>query len=219
LHIDPSYARANALMAWVHAQRLNLGWDRVEERREEARAFAHLAVSEDPNDAWAHLALGYIDAMSRRTKPAIEALKASIALNPSFGFAHGMLGTTLAYAGAPDLGFEHCTLALRLSPRDPQQAPYLSALGLCHFLAGRFVEAADLQRRAVQMRPHFVSAWRTLAAASGQVGDRATAIAALKEAVRMQPSLSIGWIERYHPIVREKDRMIYLEGLRAAGLS
>jgi TolB-like protein len=51
LRIEPSYPRANALMAWAHAQRLNLGWDRVEDRSEEALAFAHRAVTEDGNDA------------------------------------------------------------------------------------------------------------------------------------------------------------------------
>jgi adenylate cyclase len=75
-----------------------------------------------------------------------------------------------------------------------------------------------LQREAVSLRPHFVSAWRTLASASALSGDLDKAIAALAEASRLQPSLSAEWIERHHPIVRESDRTIYLDGLRAAGL-
>ena len=31
--IDPAYARANALLAWVFAQRLNIGWAPVQESR------------------------------------------------------------------------------------------------------------------------------------------------------------------------------------------
>jgi TolB-like protein/cytochrome c-type biogenesis protein CcmH/NrfG len=218
LRIDPSYPRANALMAWAHAQRLNLGWDRMEDRREEALAFAHRAVTEDGNDAWGHLALGYIHAMSRRTEPAVEALTASIGLNPSFAFAHAMLGIAHTYSGLSDLGAQHIGLALKLSPRDPQHAPYLSALGLCHFIAGRYPEAARLQREAVTARPHFVSAWRTLASASALSGDMDAAVPALAEASRLQPSLSAAWIERHHPIVHERHRAIYLEGLRKAGL-
>ena len=34
--IDPGYARANALLAWVFAQRLNLGWGGFDETRETA---------------------------------------------------------------------------------------------------------------------------------------------------------------------------------------
>jgi adenylate cyclase len=110
LQIDRSYARANALMAWVLAQRLNLGWDRMEERREEALSYARAAVSEDDNDAWGYLALGYIEAMSRRTEPAIKDLTASIQLNPSFAFAHAMLGMAHNYAGLPDVGMQHIRL-------------------------------------------------------------------------------------------------------------
>jgi TolB-like protein/cytochrome c-type biogenesis protein CcmH/NrfG len=219
LRIDPSYPRANALMAWVHAQRLNLGWDRMEDRREEALTFARLAVANDGDDAWGHLALGYIHAMSRHTEPAVEALSASIGLNPSFAFAHAMLGMAHTYAGFPDLGAQCIGLALKLSPRDPQHAPYLSALGLCHFIAGRYDEAARLQREALAMRPRFVSAWRTLASASALSGDLGAAAAALAEASRLQPTLSAAWIERHHPIVQNDHRATYLEGLRKAGLA
>jgi len=94
-----------------------------------------------------------------------------------------------------------------------------SALGLCHFIAGRYPEAARLQREAVTARPHFVSAWRTLASASALSGDREAAAQALAEASKLQPSLSAEWIEKHHPIVHESHRAIYLEGLRQAGLA
>jgi TolB-like protein/Tfp pilus assembly protein PilF len=216
--IDPGYARANSLLAWMYAARLNIGWSPLTESREQALSFARLAVEQDGQDAWARLALGYIHSMSRRFAPAVEELTVSIALNPSFAFAHAMLGMAYAYAGASDQGLQHVSLALRLSPRDPQQAPYLSALGLCHFMARRFAVAADLQRRCVQLRPFFGSAWRTWAAASGLCGDRQTAAAALAEAKRLQPELSIAWVEQNHPIVLEKDRAVYIDGLRLAGL-
>jgi hypothetical protein len=38
------------------------------------------------------------------------------------------------------------------------------------------------------------------------------------EAKRLQPTLSIDWIERHHPMVRESDRGLYSQGLRSAGL-
>jgi hypothetical protein len=57
-----------------------------------------------------------------------------------------------------------------------------------------------------------------LAAAAGLAGDRDTASQALSEAKRLQPSLSIDWIERYEPLVRSEDRARFIEGLRTAGL-
>jgi adenylate cyclase len=44
------------------------------------------------------------------------------------------------------------------------------------------------------------------------------AASALAEAKRLQPSLSLEWVDKYHPIVRAQDRAIYSDGLRKAGL-
>ena len=91
-------------------------------------------------------------------------------------------------------------------------------MGFCHLIAGRFAEAVTCERRAVQLKPRFVTAWRTLAAAAGLAGDTAVAAGALAEAKRMQPSLSPEWVEKYFPVVRKEDRARYIEGLRLAGL-
>jgi adenylate cyclase len=50
-------------------------------------------------------------------------------------------------------------------------------------------------------------------------GDLDVARHALSVAKRLHPSLSVEWIEEYHPIVRENDRATYIAGLRAAGLT
>ena len=67
--------------------------------------------------------------------------------------------------------------------------------------------------------PNFGTAWRTLAAAAGNAGKLEQAAQALSEAKRLQPSLSVDWVEKYHPIVHARDRTVYIEGLRAAGLT
>jgi adenylate cyclase len=85
-------------------------------------------------------------------------------------------------------------------------------------MAGRFAEAVEWERRAVELRPHFGSAWRTLAAAAGKAGKLDVATRALSEAERLHPSLSVGWVEKYHPMVHARDRVTYIEGLQAAGL-
>jgi len=85
-------------------------------------------------------------------------------------------------------------------------------------MAKRFAEAAAFEHRAVQLRPHFGTAWRTFAAAAGLAGDVDLAARALSEAKRLQPNLTIDWVERYHPIVRAEDRAVYIDGLRKAGL-
>ena len=43
-------------------------------------------------------------------------------------------------------------------------------------------------------------------------------LAALVEARRAHPGLSIDWLEKYHPIVHDHDRALFIQGLRAADL-
>jgi Flp pilus assembly protein TadD len=57
-------------------------------------------------------------------------------------------------------------------------------------MAGRFADAVEWERRAVELRPHFGTAWRTLAAAAGKAGSLDTASQALSVARRLHPSLS-----------------------------
>jgi adenylate cyclase len=130
-----------------------------------------------------------------------------------------MLGLTYAYGGLREESLAEVAIATRLGPRDPFASPaILSTTGLCHFLAGRYSEAIEFERRAVQASSSFGTAWRTLAAAAGVAGDTETAASALAQAKRLQPNLSLDWVEKYHPIVRADDRAVYIDGLRKAGL-
>ena len=87
--------------------------------------------------------------------------------------------------------------------------------GALLFHGGRFVDAVEWERRAVELRPNFGTAWRTLATSAGITGDLEVAANALAVAEQLHPSLSIEWVEKYHPIVHARDRLIYIEGLRA----
>jgi len=216
--IDPDYPRANSLLAWTHAARVHLGWDDFADALATARAMASRAIERDPEDPWTHFVAGYVHMVSRSFAPAVTELTEAITLNPSLAFAHMILGCAYGYGGMPQDGLHHLAIAGRLSPRDFTQAGYLSTTGLCHFIAGRYDEAVQFERRAVALRPFFGTAWRTLAASAGMAGDRALAGQALEQARRLQPSLSMEWIEKFHPIVREPDRALYIKGMRIAGL-
>jgi tetratricopeptide (TPR) repeat protein len=133
--------------------------------------------------------------IARHFDQAVEALSEAISLNPSLAIAHMMMGCAYGYGGLPKDGMHHLAIAERLSPRDFTQAANLSIKGMCHFVTGNFSESVRLESRAVKLRPHFGTAWRTLAAAAGMAGDPAAAAGALAEAKRLQPSLSVEWVE------------------------
>ncbi|AZO31102.1 tetratricopeptide repeat protein [Mesorhizobium sp. M1B.F.Ca.ET.045.04.1.1] len=218
IDIDPNYPRANCLLAWALAAKAMLGLADAEAALPTAHDMAQRAIRSDPQDPWTHFAIGFVHMGSRRFEQAVKALSEAIFLNPSLAYAHLILGSTYAYAGMPDDGLHHVALADRLSPRDFTQAGSLSVTGLCHFMAGRYAEAAEFERRAVDLRPNFGMAWRTFAASAGMAGDRDAATEALAQVRRLHPSVSVEWVEKYHPIVNQKDRARYIEGLRVAGL-
>jgi len=217
--IDPGYARATSLLGWVYGARAHLGLSDPAEMLDTALRLAQRALDQDPSDPWAYLASGYVHMVARRFKPAIEQLGEAINRNPNFAFAHMVMGSSYGYGGEPEKGLHHLALAMRLSPRDSIQAANLSTIGTCHFMAGRYVEAKEYQHRAVLLRAQFGTAWRSLAAAAGLAGDIPLAASALSEARRLQPSLTLDWVEAHHPIVRTEDRANYIEGLRRAGLT
>jgi adenylate cyclase len=217
--IDPNYAQANSILAWTNAVRAAFGWDDPSDALTAALSRAQRAIVQDDRDPWGHFVAGYVHTLARRFKPAVEELHEAIACNPSFVHAHTILALAYCYGGRPDECLAELAIATRLNPRDQNQnAIILSITGLHHLMAKRFGEAVEFERRAVQAWPFLGTAWRTLAAAAGLAGDSEIAASALAEAKRLQPSLSLEWVEKYHPIVRAEDRATYLEGLQKAGL-
>lgn len=216
--IEPDYARAHSLLAWTYITGSHMGWVSFADAFGLALESARRSVERDGEDPWAHLALGYVHMLSRRFKPAVEELEEALQLNPNFALGHMVLGSAYGFGGAGDDGLQHLAMGMRLSPRDPHQSFYQSASALCHFVAKRYGESVNLNRRAVLLRPRFTSAWRSLAAGAGMTGDIETAAEALAATKQLQPDLSVEWVEKHHPIVRSEDRAIYIEGLRAAGL-
>jgi adenylate cyclase len=218
VELDPDYALAHALIAWVHCGRVHYGKGDHDSEVAAALESARRAIMLDPDDPWGHHALGFAYAVSRHTDQAIEELNAALARNPNFARSEMLLGCAYANAGLVDEAMRHLAISTRLSPRDVTEAPILYNYGLCHFLAGRYVESIANMRRAVELRPNYFAALTGLAAAAGLAGEDEAASRALAEAKRVQPSLSVDWIERYHSLVRPADRARFIEGLEKAGL-
>lgn len=218
IELDPGYARAHCLLAWIFASRVQLGTMDYERGISDGLTLAQHAIDLDPEDPWAHLAAGYVFTFARRTGPAVEELNEALQRNPSFAIARVFLALAYGYAGLAEEGYRQLEIATRLSPRDYLQAANLSTEGLCHLVAHRYDEAVVAERRAVQLRPDFGTAWRTLASAAGLAGDLELARQGLAECKRLQPNVSIAWVEKNYPMVRPEDRSRYIDGLRRAGL-
>ena len=116
----------------------------------------------------------------------------AVALNPSSAFAHGILGTALDNDGRSSEGTGEIELALKLSPRDPQNHIFINTLARAHLNARDYEAAAHWAEEAIRQKPDFPHAHYLLASAAGHLGRHDQARAALGECERAQP----GFVER-----------------------
>jgi hypothetical protein len=96
---------------------------------------------------------------------------------------------------------------------------YFGIAAYTQFIARNYAEAMRLAREGIRQRGDFVGAHRVLTAAAGMAEQLDVAAAALRELRRVQPNISLTWIEAHMPIRQPDDMRHYLEGFRRAGMS
>jgi TolB-like protein/Tfp pilus assembly protein PilF len=218
IEVDPDYAKALGLLAANHVFGVRQGWLDPETSIPIAEHAALAAVQADSEDPWAHHALGSLYMYTRRFDDSLAQFELALSLNPNFSLAHGRHGLALAFCGRWEEALEATGRALRLSPRDPFAAMYHGAAGLAQYIGGNYEEAMRVARVATRLRGDFAGAHRPLVAATAMAGHAEAAAAALYELRRLQPNISLAWIEKEIPLKQDIDLMHYLEGFRRAGL-
>jgi len=213
----PEYGPAHSMLSFCLLFSLYFGVDDITGRIDEAASHAARAVELDDSDPWAHLARGYHSFTVRKTEEAIDAFQRALTLNPNFAAAHGYLGWALAFDGQADAAIEHLNQAIRLSPHDPQNAMFNSALAAAYYLDERYAEAVRYARKAIQLRPGIAGSHRIYCASLAQTGQIEAARSALSQLRRLQPDISIGWMEQYVPY-KPVPMARVIEGMRKAGL-
>jgi TolB-like protein/Tfp pilus assembly protein PilF len=215
---DPRYARAHALLGWTKARLVWSGWGGDPGANYPAALdLAKKALALDSDDPWTHLVLGWVQVVMRRPADAVAALSKAVELNPNFAYGHACFGWTLAAAGRSDDAIRHIDRALRISPRDTHMHVFVAFYAIALMSAGRYREAADWLRRAVQDRPGAAVSYRALVANAALAGDIEGARSALAELQRLHPGISLAWLEANVPY-EEPLRGRYVEGFRLAGL-
>ncbi|MDA9548985.1 tetratricopeptide repeat protein [Bradyrhizobium yuanmingense] len=217
--VDPAYGKALGLLATSHMFGAHMGWADMAATVPVAERAALAAVEADREDAWAHHGLAYTYLFRRRFDDALAEFELALRLNPNFAMAHAFHGVTLCYAGRWQDGDAAARRALRLSPRDPLAAIYCGVAAYARFVGRDYAGAVQMARESMRQRGDFVGAHRVLTAAAGMLGDPALAASALEGLRRAQPEVSLAWITRELPMLREEDRTHYLEGLRRAGMT
>jgi Flp pilus assembly protein TadD len=104
-----------------------------------------------------------------------------------------------------------------MSRRDPQNAILYVDLAAANYLAGRYTEAIAFGQKAIQRQTSFTGSHRIYCASLAQAGQLAEARAELERLRKLQPDISIAWIEKFVPYT-SGPMAKFVEGTRKAGL-
>ena len=219
LKLDPQYAPAHALMALALETRFARGGHRkADAEASERHARAAVAYGADDSTALAIASLP-LSMVAHDFEAASSAVKRALDLNPSCAVALFFGGQAHAYGGDHALAEDYATLALRLSPLDPQSFMALNALGIVRGLAGRLDEAVSFFSKAVQANPRFSFLYAFQAAALAHAGRTDEAATAASRMLAMQPHFRVASFRHFASGFCRKDVLDWISaGIRKAGL-
>lgn len=191
LSIEPDYALAHGLVAWAyHIIFQRAGRDNGS--RLSAISHAHQALSFGRTDAMALTLGGFVTSMDEHDRVAARhAFESALAISPSSAFTYFLGSVAQGYAGEAERAIEWGQRAVRLSPYDSLVffAWHGTCIGL--FMLGRYAEASDIERRAVQANPGFSNFHLLLAACLVKLGQIDAAREAAARVLAIDPAFSI----------------------------
>jgi TolB-like protein/DNA-binding winged helix-turn-helix (wHTH) protein len=218
---DPAFARGHGALSYVNVQRAfsDAPADRAA-RLETALHQARTAVALDELDCFCHCALGRALCLMRQNDEAFAAIELSLELNPSFAQGYFAQGFNVLWLGRAIEAETLIDRATMLSPRDSHLWSFHHARAWAHFSLGEYDIAAEFARRATRQPNVTHSAFVTLAASLGQLGERTEANAAAADLLRRKANYTAATARQELFFCNDQDFLDrYTEGLRLSGIS
>ena len=174
---------------------------------------ADRAIALAPDTMRAYWAKSIYLSISHRFDEALRTADAGLAINPNYAPLYAARSIANASLGQFEQAKSDAQQAMRLSPRDPLIGLFHVHLGDAELGLGHFDAAIDEYHNAIDSgyRPFFV--YNDLAAAYALEGKMDEAKSALAEARRLNPKLTVKWLQSVAPNIPA-----LFEGLRKAGL-
>jgi adenylate cyclase len=188
---EPDYAAAQGYAAWCHEILFLRGGFR-EENRIAAIRHAHDARVQGRDDATALALAGFvIGLLEHDHATASDAFEAALSLSPSSAFSYHLGSVIAGWAGNAERAIEWGERALRLSPFDPLSYLAYDSIAIGHFQGGRYEDAVNAARKAIQFNPGFSINFVLLAAPLAKLARLDEAKTAASRVLELQPSFGI----------------------------
>jgi TolB-like protein/DNA-binding SARP family transcriptional activator len=186
IQADPNYARAMSECSLTYLTDVFNGWtDHREKWLQMAEALSRRAIEIDPFEPWGFVTLGLIYQLKAQNDQALQLLEKAHALNPNDYYVNEALGYAVTYAGSAERGVELLEQAQRLNPYDTQER-----LVAAYFFVHRYQDALATLHN-VTNRQGSPAYWLYKAAAHAELGQLAEARAAVADALKLDPDLTL----------------------------
>ena len=210
---DPKLARAWVALAAAHDLTMRYGAD-ADKARAAAMHATRRGLELDPQDAAAHAMFGHILGMAGDLPRAEAEFETALRLNPSDA---GILTNYAGWAstfGEPERAAQAADRAMRLNPN--YSAAAAGFFRLAYLMAGRYEDALRLvEREDPQTRTR--GDWVMGAVLYGALGRQEEARAAVLEALKRHPDLTIESFALNSPGYSDAERQRLVEGMQSAG--
>ena len=216
--LDPDHALSTALAAWAHVQRVVYHFTPtpVEDRArsaELARKAQALAA-----DATVLAVLGNAVTLLHDLDTADLVIRKALSVDGGSAWAWSRYGWIDLYRGDADSAIERFKIALDLAPHDSFAFNNLVGIGCAHFEAGRYLESAHWQERALVEHPSAAWVHRTLCPAYVLGGARSEAQHSLAALQERYPDLTVAEVQRGMPPMSPGYCNRLFDALRTVGL-
>ena len=213
LKIDPNNSEALAgkaqtnLFEYIYAPRADADYDAA------ILGPADRAIVLDRSNIYAYRVKGQYLAVSGRPEDAVRALDAGLAVDPNAAGLLAMRSSPKDYLRRFEEAKSDIQQAMLLSPRDPAMSQWFNLRADTELGLGRFDEALEDVKKAVDGGYRNIYSYINLAAAHAFKGELDEAKAAMAEARRLKPDLSIKWLMKHKPVLQ-----FAFDGLRKSGM-
>jgi adenylate cyclase len=216
IEIEPSYAKAHAVLGWaVWWATQAYWWPDFGEGHREAEKHAEDALSFDPAEPWGRMVLGLCLSTARHHEQALIELRAALDINPNFAVGRMALGWGLLRAGQIEAAIDETSKPLRMSPMDSFAGLYTAIHGLALLGARRFSEALPFLRSSTTFAG-YPGHYNSLISCLGHLGLLEEAKFFIEARNRVGPPIRVSLLRRNLGGFAHCD--VFVEGLLKAGV-
>jgi adenylate cyclase len=214
LQIDPNNADALAGSAGTYLDDRLFGWGEPGTDYEaNIMGRANRAINLAPDDAYVYFPKAQYLSLSGRHSEALAVANAGLAADPNFVLLYLPRSVAENSLGRYEQAKADAERAIRLSPRDPEVGTFHVIVGDAEINLGHLDAAIDAYRKAIDSGLHQFYVYTNIAAAYAHAGKTDEAKAALAEARRLNPAITVKWMKEHTP-----NLPAVFDGLRKAGL-